>query len=85
MRVGRYWITNYDQRLVDRMKSLYRHVYSVGEWQGHTVVYDFDHNPLPEKIMITDMMIALTSSRDRMTWEVLMRDMNFIKDRTITF
>ena len=85
MRVGRYWITNYDQRLVDCMRSMYRHVYSVGEWQGHIVVYDFDHNPLPEKIMITDMMIALTSSHDRMSWETVMKDMNFMKDRTITF
>lgn len=85
MRIGRYWVTAYDSYLVVRMQSMARHVYSVGEESGKLFIYDFEHNPLPEKVMITDLFIALTSSKDRMSWDTVMRDMLFIKDRTITF
>ncbi len=83
MRVGRYCIKKYDAHLVARMKSMARHVYAIAEENGKKVVYDLDHNAVPEKIMITDMMIHLTSAHDRMAFDTIMRDMLFIKDSSI--
>ena len=83
-RVGRYCIKKYDENLVRRMLSLYRHVYSVGICQGKRVIYDFEHNPTPDHIMITDKRIPLTSSYDRMSWDIF-EAMPYMVDKTISW
>ena len=85
MKVGRYCIVTFDQHLVDRMRSIARHVYSVLEIDKEKFICEFDLNPKPEKVLITDFRIALTSSHDRMSWKTVERDFLLIKDRTIIY
>ena len=83
-RVGRYCIRKYDPQLVKRMKSIARHVYSTSIVNGKRVIYDFEHNPIPDEIVITDKKLGLTSSQDRMSWEVFL-DSDYMKDKTIAW
>ncbi len=83
-RVGRYCIKKYDPILVHRMKSIYRHIYSTGIVNGKRVIYEFDHNPIPEEIVITDKKLGLTSSHDRMSWKVFL-DSDYMLDKTIAW
>ena len=83
-RLGRYSIKKYDARLVAKMKSLSRHIYGTEERNGKRVVFEFDHNPIPSEIIITDKKLGLTSTEDRMSWEVFLST-GYIKDNTIAW
>ena len=83
MRVGRYCIIKYNEHTVKRLKSMARHIYSTKVVNGERVIYEFEHNPIPEEVLVTDKQIHITSSFDRMSWKVF-NELLYIKDKSIT-
>lgn len=81
---GRYCIKEYNPLLVSRMKAIARHIYSTDVVNGERVVYEFEHNVAPKEIIITDKPLGLTSSYDRMAWNVFIGT-GYIKDDTLAW
>lgn len=82
MRVGRYCIIKYNASTVKKLKSMARHIYSTKVINNNRVIYEFEHNPIPDEILVTDKQIPLTSSHDRMSWKIF-NDMIYMKDKSI--
>lgn len=84
IRVGRYYfVDKTDTKLIARLQSIARHVYAVKVINGEQFVCSYEFTPNPDKVMITDKFIPLTSSHDMMAWHIITDDLLFMKDKSI--